>query len=175
MSYFLRQAPSFYKSISVGGNPIILDLMLLCDDLFNLYAKYTYKKTIRNVWIKSSLLPPQIECQLCNCDINIKFPDQHKGEVEYPEDDIYFSIRGGSNEARNQETTDNQSDSIPSEFQGGTDKLVRQKNVNLQQQKKLCLPISNMPTTPPYIQSYSIICITTKNPKDITNVRTSLR
>ena len=36
--------------------------------------------------------------------------------MEYPEDDILFSIRGGSNEADNKETTDYYSDSIPSEF-----------------------------------------------------------
>ena len=71
--------------------------------------------------------------------------------MEYPEDDILFSIRGGSNEADNKETTDYYSDSIPSEFQEGNDNLVRTtKNVNLKEQKKLCIPITNMPTTPPY-------------------------
>ena len=49
--------------------------------------------------------------------------------MEYPEDDILFSIRCGSNEAENQETTDDQSDSIPSEFQEGTDNLVRLKKM----------------------------------------------
>ena len=49
--------------------------------------------------------------------------------MEYPEDDILLSIRCGSNEAENQETTDDQSDSIPSEFQEGTDNLVMLKKM----------------------------------------------
>ena len=69
---------------------MILDIMLLCDALCNWDSKYTYKKTIRNLWVKSSLFPPQIECQLYNRDTNIEYTDQPKGEMEYPEDDILF-------------------------------------------------------------------------------------
>ena len=53
MTDCIMQAPKGYKIISVGGNPTILDLMLLCDDPCNLDAHYTYKKTIINLWVKS--------------------------------------------------------------------------------------------------------------------------
>ena len=89
---------------------MILDLMLLCDDLYNLDTKYTYKKNIRNLWVKSSLFSPQIGCQLYHCDTNIEYTDQPKGEMEYLEDDILFFIRGGSNESEQQETTNYWSD-----------------------------------------------------------------
>ena len=45
------------RGLCVGGNPTMLDLMDLSAEIWNDDAKYAYKKTMQNCWIKAGILP----------------------------------------------------------------------------------------------------------------------
>ena len=58
--YETLAGPRGCKGIIVIWNPTINIGMLLCDNIMNLYAKCAYNKTIRNLWVKEEILPPDI-------------------------------------------------------------------------------------------------------------------